>query len=76
MPASASAFRAGPSRASPAAQASAAKAPRREIGSSSSPVFSLSPSRTGTISISGEVFKAIYSSLRPETAKQVKAVAR
>lgn len=43
MPASASAFRTGPSRASPAAQASAAKAPRREIGSSSSPVFSLSP---------------------------------
>ena len=76
MPASASAFRAGPSRANPAAQASAAKAPRREIGSSRSPVFSLSPSRTGTISVSGEVFKAIYSSLRPETAKQVKAVAR
>ena len=76
MPASASAFRAGPSRASPAAQASAAKAPRREIGSSSSPVLSLSPSRTGTISVSGEVFKAIYSSLSPETAKQANATAR
>ena len=40
------------------------------------PVFSLSPSCTGTISVSGEVFKAIYSSLRPETAKQANATAR
>ena len=47
-----------------------------EIGSSSSPVFSLFPSCTGTISVSGEVFKAIYSSLRPETAKQANATAR
>ena len=57
-------------------QGQSRRAGEREIGSSSSPVFSLSPSRTGTIFVSGEVFTAIYSSLRPETAKQVKAVAR
>jgi len=76
MPARASAFRAGPSRANPAAQARAAKTPRRVIGTWRGPVFSSFPFRPGTMLVRGEVFKAIYSSLSPARAKQAKAMAR
>ena len=59
-----------------AAQARAAKTPRRVIGTWRGPVFSSFPFRPGTMLVRGEVFKAIYSSLSPARAKQAKAMAR